>query len=154
MPSLLGRWLHRLDLAQRPDVAVHPGEQCRESPAQPQIGMGSTLDTMAMLNPEMAADYADAIAEEIERSIANCTFGDPETTTALALEQIHVLKNAIAQTGSTELLKACEQLRRDASRSEQLAALAPRLVAVANAAMLLVKNYRRTLPTYDAGNHG
>lgn len=124
-----------------------------DAPAQPKIETGSTLDTMAALNPETAAAYADAVATEIELAIAACAIGDAGTTTVMALEQIHGLKNAIAQTGSAELLKACEQLRRDASHSEQLATLAPRFIAVANAAMLLVKNYRRTLPTNDAGTH-
>lgn len=153
MPGVLGKLLHRLGLARQPGGTPDAGEPRIEDHAQPRIETGSTLDTMAALNPETAATYADAVTAEIERAIAACTIGDPGTTSAQALEQIHGLKNAVAQTGSPELLKACEQLRRDASHYEQPAALALRFVAVANAAVLLVKNYRRNLPTNDAGTH-
>lgn len=153
MSGLFGKLLQRLGPAKSPDDAPTAGEPRIEGHGQPKIEAGSTLDTMAALNPVTAAAYADAVTGEIERAIAACTIGNPGTTTAQTLEQIHGLKNAIAQTGSPELLKACEQLQRDASHSEQPAALVPRFIAVANAAMLLVMNYRRTLPTNDAGTH-
>lgn len=154
MRALLANLLQRLGLARPAAAPDDAGEQPAEAHAQPRIEPGSTLDTMAALNPATAATYADAVAGEIEQAIAACTLGEPATTTAQALEQIHGLKNAIAPTGSPELLKACEQLRRDASHGEQRAALAQRFKAVANAAALLVKNYRRSLPTNDAGTHG
>jgi hypothetical protein len=137
--------LHGLGFAKPPDAARGLGEHIGESQSQPRVEAGSTLDTIAALNPANAALYADAVERDIKQAIAACSIGDSATTTIQALEQIHGLKNAIAPTGAAELLKACEQLRLDASHSKQRAALAQRFKEVASAAVLLVKNYRRTL---------
>ncbi len=77
--------------------------------------MGSTLHTMAGLDPMAAAAFADAFVVEIEHAIASCTLGDVGTPQAQALQQIHSLKNTISLIGSQLLLKACDQSRDAAS---------------------------------------
>jgi hypothetical protein len=111
----------------------------------PRIEPGSALDTIATLNPSTAITYADTIAGEIKQAINACTISDPATTALQRLEQIHSLKNAIAPTLSRLLLKRCERLRLDASHSVSRSVLAQDFKSVASAAMLLVRNYRRTL---------
>jgi hypothetical protein len=117
----------------------------------PRIEPGSALETIAALNPSTAIAYADAVAGEIKKAIAACTIEDPATTTVQLLEQIHSLKNAIAPTGSRELLKGCEQLRLDASHSIPRSFLAQDFIAVASAGTLLIRNFRRTLSRDAAG---
>ncbi len=131
------------------------GEQARHAAAyaQPRIEAGSTLHTMAGLDPVAAAAFADAFLVEIEHAIATCTLDDAGTPQAQALQQIHSLKNTISLTGSQQLLKACDQLRDAASHGALGETLAQRFTAVANAAGLLVKQYRRTLPSDDADPH-
>jgi hypothetical protein len=154
MRALLAQLLQRLGFAEHTDTPPTSGEQPAEANAQPRIEPGSTLDTMASLNPVSAAIYADTVAGEIRQAITACTIGNPATTTAQVLEQIHGLKNAIAPTGSTVLLKACEQLRIEASRNQHRAAVAQRYKAVASATALLLRNYRRTLSNSGIGAHG
>lgn len=48
-------------------------------------------------------------------------------------------------------MNACDQLRGDVDGGELGCALAQRYTAIATAAGLLVKNYRRTLPNDDTG---
>lgn len=152
MRSLLTRLLHRLRTLQASAPAAG-GVQAVRIHAQPQIESGSTLHTMAGLDPVAAAAFADAFAVEIEHAIARCTLGDANTSRAQALEQIHSLKNTISLTGSQPLLKACDQLRDDVERDALSDMLAHRFTAVATAAGLLVKRYRRTLPIDDAEPH-
>lgn len=140
----LAQLLQGLGLTAPPGPPLADGEHVADA-NQPRVEAGSTLDTIAALNPSSAALYADAVARDLKQAIAACTIGDQATTTEQVLEQIHGLKNAIAPTGSSELLKACEQLRFDASHSKERAALAQRFKGVASAAVLLVKNYRRLL---------
>ena len=128
-----------------PSVGVGVTSPVGASYGQPQVEPGSTLDTIAALNPSTALAYADAVACEIKQAIAACTIIDPATTTVQILEQIHSLKNAIVPTGSGKLLKDCEQLRIDASRNAPRSALTQGFKAVASAATLLVRSYRRTL---------
>ncbi|PPV06939.1 hypothetical protein [Xanthomonas bromi] len=121
--------------------------------AQPRIEAGSTLHTMAGLDPVAAAAFADAFVLEIEHAIATCTLGDADTHQPQALQQIHSLKNTVSMTGSQQLLKACDQLRDAASHDALGNTLAQRFIAVANAAGLLVRHYRRTLPSDTADPH-
>ncbi len=121
--------------------------------AQPRIETGSTLHTLAGLDPVAAAAFADAFAAEIAHSIARCSLGQASTTPAQALEQIHSLKNTVSLTGSPELRNACDQLRTDVDGGELGCALAQRYTAIATAAGLLVKNYRRALPDDDSSPH-
>jgi len=118
----------------------------------PRVEPGSSLDTIAALNPSTALTYADTIAGEIKQAIDVCTIGDTATNVLQMLEQIHSLKNAIAPTGSHVLLKRCEQLRLDASHSVSRSALAQDFKSVASAATLLVRNYRRTLSRDATGS--
>lgn len=108
---------------------------------------------MAGLDPSEAAAFADAFAAEIDRAIAQCTLGDATTSKAQALAQIHSLKNTISLTGSPQLLKACDQLRDEVEHDAWSDALVPRFTAVATAAGLLARQYRRTLPLDDATPH-
>ncbi|AZR28247.1 hypothetical protein [Xanthomonas vasicola] len=121
--------------------------------APPRIEAGSTLHTMAGLDPVAAVAFADAFVVEIEHAIATCTLGDADTPQGQALLQIHSLKNTISLTGSQQLLKACDQLRDAVSHHAPGDTLAQRFTAVANAAGLLVKYYRRTLPSDNADPH-
>ncbi|WP_115554652.1 hypothetical protein [Xanthomonas arboricola] len=152
MRSLLTRLLHRLH-ARQANVSAAGGVQSTKIHAQPQIESGSTLHTIAGLDPVAAAAFADAFAVEIEHAIARCTLGAADTSQAQALEQIHSLKNTISLTGSQQLLKACDQLRGEVERDALSDTLAHRFTAVATAAGLLVKRYRRTLPIDDADPH-
>lgn len=115
--------------------------------------MGSTLHTMAGLDPMAAAAFADAFVVEIEHAIASCTLGDAGTPQAQALQQIHSLKNTISLTGVQQVLNACDQSRDAASRHALGDTLAQRFTAMAKAAGLLVKHYRRTLPSDNADPH-
>jgi hypothetical protein len=132
-----------------------PGDRASNSlaHAQPRIEVGSTLHTMAGLDPVAAAAFADAFVVEIEHAIDTCTLGDAGTLQAQALQQIHSLKNTISLTGSQQLLKACDQLRDAVSHNALGDTLAQRFTAVANAAGLLVKHYRRSLPSDNADPH-
>ncbi|KQR12953.1 MULTISPECIES: hypothetical protein [Xanthomonas] len=152
MRSLLTRLLHRLH-ARQANASAAGGVQSTKIHAQPQIESGSTLHTIAGLDPVAAAAFADAFAVEIEHAIARCTLGDADTSQAQALEQIHSLKNTISLTGSQQLLKACDQLRGEVERDALSDTLAHRFTAVATAAGLLVKRYRRTLLIDDADPH-
>ncbi|MEA9566158.1 MULTISPECIES: hypothetical protein [unclassified Xanthomonas] len=152
MRSLLTRLLHRLH-ARQANASAAGGVQATEIHAQPQIESGSTLHTIAGLDPVAAAAFADAFAVEIEHAIARCTLGAADTSQAQALEQIHSLKNTISLTGSQQLLKACDQLRGEVESDALSDTLAHRFTAVATAAGLLVKRYRRTLPIDDADPH-
>ncbi|WP_355605198.1 hypothetical protein RZV17_17095 [Xanthomonas cannabis] len=153
MCALLGRLLNRLRVARQTGAAVASGGQAAAVQAQPRIEAGSTLHAMASLDPVAAASFADAFAVEIEHAIARCTLGQAATSRQQALEQIHALKNTISLTGSQQLLRACDQLRRDVERDAQSDTLAHRFTAVATAAGLLVRHYRRTLPLDDAEPH-
>ncbi|MCC8628211.1 hypothetical protein [Xanthomonas vesicatoria] len=148
MRFLLTHLLRRLH-ARRASAPAAGSVQPAKVYAQPQIESGSTLHTMAGLDPVAAAAFADAFAVEIERAIARCTLGDADTSQEQALEQIHSLKNTISLTGSQPLLQACDQLRADVERDASSDTLAQRFTAVATAAGLLVKRYRRTLPIDD-----
>ncbi len=152
MRDLFASLLQRLRMHGPANAA---GEHARHAAAhaQPRIETGSTLHTMAGLDPVAAAAFSDAFLVEIEHAIATCTLGDAGTPQAQALQQIHSLKNTISLTGSQQLLKACDQLRDTASHGALGETLAQRFTAVANAAGLLVKQYRRTLPSDDADPH-
>ncbi len=108
---------------------------------------------MAGLDPMAAAAFADAFVVEIEHAIASCTLGDAGTPQAQALQQIHSLKNTISLTVFQQLLKDCDQSHDAASRDALGDRLAQRFTAAANAAGLLVKHYRRTLPSDNADPH-
>ncbi|MCL1501002.1 hypothetical protein [Xanthomonas nasturtii] len=152
MRSLFASLLQPLRM-QRPANASGTAAGNSAAYAQPRIEVGSTLHTMAGLDPVAAAAFADAFVVEIDHAIATCTLGDAGTPPAQALQQIHALKNTISLTGSQQLLKACDQLRDAASCDALGDTLAQRFIAVANAAGLLVKHYRRTLPSDDADPH-
>ena len=143
MASVFTKFLEKIGASRD---TLSDGRRMGAPSGQPRVEPGSTLDTIAALNPATALAYAETVACEIKQAIATCTISDPETTTLQILEQIHSLKNAIAPTGSRELLKDCEQLRLDSSRCIPRPALAQGFKAVASAATLLVRNYRRTLP--------
>ncbi|NJC39178.1 hypothetical protein GGR60_003753 [Xanthomonas arboricola] len=151
MRGLLSSLLQRAHLATVPQAPPAAGTACAMTHAQPRIETGSTLHTLAGLDPVAAATFADAFAAEVQRAIANCTLGQAGTTQAQALEQIHSLKNTLSLTGSAELLNACDQLRGDVDGGELGCVLAQRYTAIGTAAGLLVKNYRRTLPNDDTG---
>ncbi|WP_126968340.1 hypothetical protein [Xanthomonas arboricola] len=153
MRGLLSSLLQRAHLATVPQAPPAAGTACAVTHAQPRIEAGSTLHTLAGLDPLAAAAFADAFAVEVQRAIASCTLGQASTTQAQALEQIHSLKNTLSLTGSAELLNACDQLRGDVDGGESGSALAQRYAAIATAAGLLVKNYRRTLPNDDTAPH-
>ena len=142
MASIIAKLLETIGASRGIPEAERPSGKLFGSP---RIEPGSALETIAALNPSTAITYADAVANEIKQAIAACTIEDPATTTLQLLEQIHSLKNAIAPTGSRELLKGCEQLRLDASHSVPRSVLAQDFIAVASAATLLVRNFRRTL---------
>lgn len=108
---------------------------------------------MAGLDPMAAAAFADAFVVEIEHAIASCTLGDAGTPQAQALQQIHSLTNTISLTGFQQLLNACDQSRDAAGRHALGDRLAQRFTAVANAAGLPVKHYRRTLPSDNTEPH-
>jgi hypothetical protein len=142
MASIIAKFLETIGANKGiPEVERPSGKSC----GSPRIEPGSALETIAVLNPSTAITYADAVASEIKQAIATCTIEDPETTTVQLLEQIHSLKNAIAPTGSRELLKGCEQLRLDASHSVPRSVLAQDFMTVASAATLLVRNFRHAL---------
>lgn len=139
MRPLFGHLLQRLGFVGRQEALIATNR------VELRIEPGSTLDTIAALNPSKALAYADAVACDIKQAIANCTIGDEGTTNPQILEQIHNLKNAVAPTGSQDLLKCCEELRLDASRDAPRSAQAQRFMAVAGASTLLLRNYRRAL---------
>lgn len=115
-------------------------------PDLPSVDPDSPLHTMASLNPAMADQLCDAMLLDIERCLANCTIGAQGTTQLQVLEQIHSLKNSIVVTGSSQLLGACEQLRQVASTQdagEMPPSLVRRYAAVANAATIMIKDYKR-----------
>lgn len=143
MRSFFASLLKKLGLA---PLAV-PGsadQEGRASHAQPQVEPGSTLDAMATLNPSSFANYTAAVLGEIRRCIDQCSIAAPGTSEQDMLEQIHALKNALATTGSGELLQACEQLRADTCLGVDRIIIDRRYRAVANAAAKLVKNFGET----------
>ena len=101
---------------------------------------------MASLSPSNARTYTEAILREIERCIDVRRTGDQFTSRELVLEQIHALKNALASTGSLELLHACEQLRTAACSKAAGSNLDRRYKAIANAGAKLVKQFKQSLP--------
>ena len=113
--------------------------------AQPMVEPGSTLAAMAELNPPSARTYIDAVICEIEYCIALNSAGDQPAALNMVLERIHALKNALALTGSRELLHACEQLQLDACRGTNPSILDKRYRAVANAGAKLVKQFKENL---------
>ncbi|MCC4586027.1 hypothetical protein JWH11_19510 [Xanthomonas melonis] len=147
MHALLASLLHRLRASRRAGACATGATEALH--AQPRIEAGSTLHTMAELDPVQAAAFADAFAAEIDRAIAQCTLGAASTRQEQALQQIHALKNTLSLTGSQPLLRACDQLRDDVERGACDDTLAHRFTAVATAAALLVEQYRRTLPSDD-----
>ncbi|MCC4604055.1 hypothetical protein [Xanthomonas campestris] len=153
MRARLASLLHRLHAFRQAGTRTTGVAPATRAYAQPRIEAGSTLHTMAGLDPTEAAAFADAFAAEIDRAIAQCTLGDAASSQTQALEQIHSLKNTISLTGSQELLKACDQLRSEVERDAFGDTLAQRFTAVATAAGLLVRQYRRTLPLDDAEPH-
>ncbi|WP_250628603.1 hypothetical protein [Pinirhizobacter soli] len=114
--------------------------------AQPEVNPGSTLATMAALFPSSARTYANAVIHEMERCADPCFAGGESDDLGLVLEKIHTLKNSLASTGSTELLRACEQLQLDAFRGCAPSALHRRYKAIANAGAKLVKKFKDSLP--------
>ncbi|NIJ75154.1 hypothetical protein FHT08_000202 [Xanthomonas campestris] len=153
MRGLFSSLLQRARPETPPQAPPAAGTAGAVAHAQPRIETGSTLHTLAGLDPVATAALADAFAAEVQHSIASCTLGQAGTTRAQAMEQIHSLKNTISLTGSGELLNACDQLRNDVDGDEPGSALAQRYTATATAAGLLVENYRRTLPNDDTAPH-
>ncbi|MBB4132806.1 MULTISPECIES: hypothetical protein [unclassified Xanthomonas] len=153
MRRLFARLLQRPRVSGQAQAPRGAAAHTATAHAQPRIEVGSTLHTMAELDPVAAAAFADAFAVEIEQSIATCALGDAATPQAKALEQIHALKNTISLTGSQPLLKACDQLRGDVGRHVPGDTLAHRFTAIATAAGLLVRHYRRMLPPDDTSPH-
>ncbi|MCC8539274.1 hypothetical protein ACDH70_16195 [Xanthomonas axonopodis pv. poinsettiicola] len=153
MRALFASLLHRLHAFRRAGTRAAGAMPAARAYAQPRIEAGSTLHTMACLDPIEAAAFADAFAAEIDRAIAQCTLGDADSSQAQALEQIHSLKNTVSLTGSQELLRACDQLRSEVERNAVSDTLAHRFTAVATAAGLLVRQYRRTLHQDNAEPH-
>lgn len=143
MRAVVAKLLQKLGLAQ-PAVARPAGQEGRAPHTQPQVEPGSTLDAMAALNPASVASYTDAVLGEIGRCIERCSIAAPGADESEILEQIHALKNALAPTGSPELLKACEQLRKDTCHGVDRVMIERRYKAVANAAAKLVRNFGET----------
>lgn len=144
MGGVVSKLLQKLGLAPSPQTAEPVDLEGRASHAQPQVEPGSTLDAMATLNPGSIAGYAQAVLEEIERCVGACTIAAPGVNEPEIFEQIHALKNALASTGSAQLLEACEQLRSDTCNGVDRVMIERRFKAVANAAAKLVRNFGET----------
>lgn len=136
----VGRKRRSPDPAPDPDVA-----DLADTPtsyAQPRVEPGSILDTIAKLDSSKALAYVDMLLMQMQQCIdAADRLG---TTTAIhdIHERIHTLKNTLSSTGSVELLKACDQLGRDADNHASMPGLQQRYRAVAKAGLTLVKQFR------------
>ncbi|MDO0860595.1 hypothetical protein VDS34_17985 [Xanthomonas campestris pv. campestris] len=153
MKELIAKLLQRPAIAADQSSTASVGERLSEGYGQPKVEPGSTLDTMASLGANGAVEYAGAVVAEIDQIVSACTLANAATPVESVLEQIHGLKNALAPIGSAELLAACEQLRRDASRADRIS-LELRFKALAKAAAILVKDFQSNVQTHNQGNHG
>jgi len=118
------------------------------SSAGPKVEQGSTLAVVVKLSPDDAATYIASVEAEIRGCIDHCGLGDSSVSSAAIHEQIHRLKNALAPTGSPELLSACERLHVDAAFDAERSRLAQSYIAVANAALKAVIHFK----TSEAGS--
>lgn len=115
------------------------------SSAAPRVEQGSTLAVVVKLSPDDAAMYVASVEAEIRGCIDQCVLGDSSVPSAVIHEQVHRLKNALAPTGSPELLSACERLRIDAAFDAERSHLAQSYIAVANAALKAVTHFKTSV---------
>lgn len=107
------------------------------------IDPGSSLATLARINPAAATNYADAILQELDEIVKHCTVADPTTSAEELFAQVHALKNAVAPTGDHALIGACTGLLGPLMQGERRAEMATQFRLVAAAAAIAVADYRR-----------
>ncbi|MBV6800004.1 hypothetical protein [Xanthomonas euvesicatoria] len=106
------------------------------------IDPGSNLATLARINPLAAANYADAILQELDEIVKHCTVADPTTSGEELFAQVHALKNAVAPIGDHALIVACTGLLGPLMQGERRAEMATQFRLVAAAAATAVADYR------------
>lgn len=114
--------------------------------AQPRVEPGSILDTIAKLDSSKALAYIDMLLMQMQQCIDAADRFRATPAIHDIHEHIHTLKNTLSSTGSVELLRACDQLGRDADSDASMAGLQQRYSAVAKAGLKLVKQFRDHLP--------
>lgn len=109
------------------------------------IGDTSQLVTLAQINPQACARYAQQLVDDLNRSLASCRLGDSGLSLEQRYEQIHSLKNLVIPTGSPPLLDACAGLQRRAMGGAHDPTLRSTFEQIAKQARDLVEAFRGEL---------